>query len=97
MVKKEMTAHVWTKSPEGRRCFIGGSDARIIMGSDEAALVRLDGGRKGVKPSQRTCLATSSCSLAQRPRSSIAPGMSATPADRSATCGAGSGIRQLRG
>src|SRR6476620_9102256 len=24
-----------------RRCFIGGSDARVIMGSDEAALVRL--------------------------------------------------------
>src|ERR1700675_557982 len=24
-----------------RRCFIGGSDARIIMGNDEAALVRL--------------------------------------------------------
>ena len=24
-----------------RRTFIGGSDARIIMGSDEAALVRL--------------------------------------------------------
>ena len=24
-----------------RRCFIGGSDARIIMGSDEAMLVRL--------------------------------------------------------
>ena len=24
-----------------RRCFIGGSDARIIMGGDEAALVRL--------------------------------------------------------
>jgi YqaJ-like recombinase protein len=24
-----------------RRCFVGGSDARIIMGSDEAALVRL--------------------------------------------------------
>jgi predicted phage-related endonuclease len=41
MVKKEMTPHVWTKSPEGRRCFIGGSDARIIMGSDETALVRL--------------------------------------------------------
>jgi predicted phage-related endonuclease len=29
----------WQKS--NRRCFIGGSDARIIMGSDEAALVRL--------------------------------------------------------
>src|SRR5215469_17371100 len=25
----------------GRRAFVGGSDARIIMGSDEAALVRL--------------------------------------------------------
>jgi predicted phage-related endonuclease len=24
-----------------RRCFIGGSDARVIMGSDEALLVRL--------------------------------------------------------
>ena len=24
-----------------RRCFIGGSDARIIMGGDEAALIRL--------------------------------------------------------
>jgi len=24
-----------------RRCFIGGSDARIIMGTDEGALVRL--------------------------------------------------------
>ena len=26
---------------EGRRYFIGGSDARIIMGDDEAALLRL--------------------------------------------------------
>jgi predicted phage-related endonuclease len=26
---------------EGRRHFIGGSDARIIMGEDEGALVRL--------------------------------------------------------
>jgi len=25
----------------GRRSFIGGSDARIIMGSDESALIRL--------------------------------------------------------
>jgi hypothetical protein len=29
------------RRPAGRRGFIGGSDARIIMGSDEAALVRL--------------------------------------------------------
>src|SRR5438874_11832882 len=27
--------------PSGRRSFIGGSDARTIMGTDEAALVRL--------------------------------------------------------
>ncbi len=26
---------------QGKRCFIGGSDARIIMGDDEAALTRL--------------------------------------------------------
>src|ERR1700730_10407067 len=30
-----------TKPYESRRSFIGGSDARIIMGSDEAGLVRL--------------------------------------------------------
>jgi predicted phage-related endonuclease len=29
------------KSVRDRRCFIGGSDARIIMGEDEAALLRL--------------------------------------------------------
>src|SRR5437870_11360475 len=29
------------KPYEHRRAFVGGSDARIIMGSDEAALVRL--------------------------------------------------------
>jgi len=29
------------KKPAGRRHFIGGSDARIIMGTDEAALLRL--------------------------------------------------------
>jgi predicted phage-related endonuclease len=32
---------VWIKLYENRRAFIGGSDARIIMGNDEAALVRL--------------------------------------------------------
>ncbi len=36
-----MTSQLRTKSHEGRRTFIGGSDARIIMGSDEAALIRL--------------------------------------------------------
>ena len=33
---------MWTKSQtDDRRSFIGGSDARIIMGNDEAALIRL--------------------------------------------------------
>jgi predicted phage-related endonuclease len=36
-----MRSDVWTKPYKSRRSFIGGSDARIIMGSDEAALLRL--------------------------------------------------------
>lgn len=31
----------WARSDENRRAFIGGSDARTIMGSDEAALIHL--------------------------------------------------------
>jgi predicted phage-related endonuclease len=36
-----MTSIVWTNILDGRRRVIGGSDARIIMGADEAALLRL--------------------------------------------------------
>jgi len=36
-----MKRQMWTNSRDERRSFIGGSDARIIMGSDEAALLRL--------------------------------------------------------
>jgi predicted phage-related endonuclease len=36
-----MKTSLWTQRYENRRTFIGGSDARIIMGNDEAALVRL--------------------------------------------------------
>jgi len=32
---------LWKTQEDARRYFIGGSDARIIMGSDEAALIRL--------------------------------------------------------
>jgi predicted phage-related endonuclease len=32
---------VWKKFDGGRRYFVGGSDARVIMGQDEAALLRL--------------------------------------------------------
>jgi predicted phage-related endonuclease len=36
-----MKSDVWIKRYENRRSVIGGSDARIIMGNDEAALIRL--------------------------------------------------------
>jgi predicted phage-related endonuclease len=36
-----MTSQTSSNSPAARRTFIGGSDARIIMGADEAALIRL--------------------------------------------------------
>src|SRR5246500_21027 len=36
-----MKSQMWTESRPDRRHFIGGSDARIIMGDDEAALLRL--------------------------------------------------------
>jgi hypothetical protein len=36
-----MPPTLWTKPYENRQAFIGGSDARIIMGDDEAALVQL--------------------------------------------------------
>src|SRR6266550_6317567 len=40
-LEEVMKSDVWTRSYEDRRYFIGGSDARIIMGDDEAALLRL--------------------------------------------------------
>ena len=36
-----MKSDMWTKSNADRCAFIGGSDARIIMGDDESALIRL--------------------------------------------------------
>jgi predicted phage-related endonuclease len=38
---ESMKTTMWKKNGQDRRSFIGGSDARIIMGDDEAALVRL--------------------------------------------------------
>jgi predicted phage-related endonuclease len=40
-VEEDVKSQVWTKCYENRRTFVGGSDARIIMGSDELALIRL--------------------------------------------------------
>src|SRR2546423_8119002 len=36
-----MKPGVWTTSFANRRAFVGGSDARIIMGDDESSLLRL--------------------------------------------------------
>ena len=52
-----MKSTVWTKTYENRRRFVGGSDTRIIMGSDESALT-VCGGRSGERPSLKTCPAT---------------------------------------
>src|SRR3979411_977198 len=41
MLEEAMKTKVCTKPYEDRRSFIGGSDARIIMGANEAALLRL--------------------------------------------------------
>jgi predicted phage-related endonuclease len=41
IVEEAMNSTMCIRNREDRRAFIGGSDARIIMGSDEAALIRL--------------------------------------------------------
>src|ERR1700726_4574410 len=38
---ESMKTTMWKKNGQDRRSFIGGSDARTIMGDDEVALVRL--------------------------------------------------------
>src|SRR6516162_5226464 len=40
MLEEDMKSDLWGKCYEARRAFIGGPDARIIMGCDEAALIR---------------------------------------------------------
>jgi len=42
---------MWTKRPGDPWAFVGGSEDRAFMGSDEAALSAM--AEKGVKPSQR--------------------------------------------
>jgi predicted phage-related endonuclease len=61
LVTEVTKVHVWRKAADRRR-FIGGSDARIIMGNNEAALLRLWREKRGeVEPED---LSTSSFSLA---------------------------------
>jgi predicted phage-related endonuclease len=50
-----MNKTLWTKLYENRHSFIGGSDARIIMGNDEAAFIRLWREKRGdVEPEDLT-------------------------------------------
>ena len=50
-----MKSTMWTNPICARRTFIGGSDARIIMGDDEAALLRLWREKRGeVEPEDLT-------------------------------------------
>ena len=51
------------KASVDRRLFIGGWDARIIMGADEAALIRLGREKRG-ETDLRICQATSLSSSA---------------------------------
>src|SRR6516165_5291714 len=41
MGSEDMKNAMWKRSSTDRRGFIGGSDARVIMGNDEQALIRL--------------------------------------------------------
>jgi hypothetical protein len=51
--RQEMAVMAATPQAQDRRGFIGGSDARIIMGSDDAALVRLWREKRGeVEPEE---------------------------------------------
>jgi predicted phage-related endonuclease len=50
--EENMKSKVWTKPHADRRSFIGGSDARIIMGDNEAALLRLWREKRGEEESE---------------------------------------------
>ena len=74
-----------------RRAFIGGSDARIIMGVGRSGPASGCGGRNAAKPSPRTCPETSLSSSGGSPKTSTGIGLNATPARWSSTSRSGSG------
>ena len=77
-----------------RHGFIGGSDARIIMGQDEKALIRLWQEKRG-EVGRKISRATSSSNSVSPPRTSIGAGTSAIPGGPSRRCRAGSNTRSL--
>jgi len=75
-----------------RRSFIGGSDARIIMGSDEAALLRLWREKRGeVEPEDLSGNLIVQLGLVTDPSTGI--GSSAIPGTSSRKCSGGSSTR----
>src|ERR1700684_169177 len=83
-----MKSRVWTKEEVDRRQFIGGSDARIIMGDDGAALLRLWREKRG-EAEPEDLSGNLIVQLAVSPRSSTGSGMSAIPARWSARSNGG--------
>lgn len=68
-----------------RRAFLGGSDARIIMGDDDAALLRLWREKRGEDPPQ-DLTDNPIVQLGLATETSIGSGMSARAATRSPRC-----------
>ncbi len=87
-----MKSRVWTKPYENRRSFIGGSDARIIMGDYEAALIRLWHEKRGeAEPEDLSGNLIVQFGLVTEALNRL--GTSATPGKRSHASSIGSGIR----
>ncbi len=83
-----MRPSVKTTHYTDRRSFIGGSDARIIMGGDEAALIRLWREKRGeVDPEDLS--GNLVVQLGSATEDLNRPGTSATAAERSWTSSAG--------
>jgi hypothetical protein len=83
-------APVHLKGPD-RRSFIGGSDARIIMGTDEAALLRPWREKRGDSYFRLRCFRK------RTPSSSPLSPMNSTPAASSARCNFARASSETRG
>jgi predicted phage-related endonuclease len=80
-----MNSQMFTKSHGDRRCFIGGSDARIVMGDDEPALLRLWREKRGeIEPEDLS--SNLIVQLGTVTEDSIGGGTNTTPARLSPRC-----------
>ena len=75
-----MKSSVWKNAEGDRRSSIGGSDARIIMGDDEGALLRLWREKRGEAEPQDLSGQSDRTAWCRRPRISIGTGTNATRA-----------------